>query len=210
MLTFSDVSKSYGSRQILSIPGGGLDPGIFWLQGDNGTGKTTLLRMIAGLIPFKGDMLLDGHSLRHDPVQYRRTVSWADAEPRYPGFLTGEELLSFYLSVHKAGIQLSEQLLNAFSMTSYIGTRIGSWSDGMTKKLSLVLALTGHPSLIVLDELLVTLDTASVDTLYRLIQHRHADGCSFLFTSHQPVDTQKLPLTQRLLIRDRQLTIPAA
>ena len=208
MLNFVDVEKSYGSRQILSIPGGGLDPGIYWLQGANGAGKTTLLRMISGLIPFKGDLVLDGHSLTKSPVHYRRAVSWADAEPRYPGFLTGEDLLAFYLSVRKSSRQASEQLLSAFAMTSYIDTRIGSWSDGMTKKLSLVLALMGHPTLIVLDELLVTLDAGSVNILYQLIQDRLVTGCSFLFTSHQDVDTQRLPLTKKLLIRDQMLEMP--
>jgi ABC-2 type transport system ATP-binding protein len=205
MLTFTNVSKSYGARLILSIPDGGLAPGIYWLQGPNGSGKTTLLRMMAGLIPFKGDMLVNGHSLKHAPIQYKRTVSWADAEPRYPGFLTGEELIAFYNALRKPHPQQSDQLLSALGMQSYIGTRIGAWSDGMTKKLSLVLAFIGRPALVILDEFLVTLDKASVSILYQLIRDRHNDGCSFLFTSHQDIDLPELPPTKQLLIRDQKL-----
>jgi ABC-2 type transport system ATP-binding protein len=205
MLEFQQVQKSYGSRLILSIPDGRLSPGVWWLQGPNGSGKTTLLRMIAGLIPFKGDIHLDGHSIHRDPISYRRSVSWADAEPQYPAFLTGEELISFYCSVRKTPTSEARPLLSVFSMQSYIATRIGAWSDGMIKKLSLVLAFIGQPSLIVLDEPLVTLDLPGVSLLYQIICDRRARGCSFLFTSHQEVDQNHLPIDLKLLIRDQTL-----
>ena len=188
---------------ILSIPDSRLPPGTWWLQGPNGSGKTTLLRMIAGLLPFKGDIQLDGHSLHRTPISYRRSVSWADAEPQYPAFLTGEDLLSFYCSVRKTPISQGQQLVSVFSMQSYIATRIGAWSDGMIKKLSLILAFIGRPSLIVLDEPLVTLDLTSVSLLYQMICDRRAHGCSFLLTSHQEVDQYHLPVDLKLLIRDQ-------
>lgn len=205
MLEFRQVQKSYGARQILSIPSGQLPAGICWLQGSNGSGKTTLLRMIAGLIPFKGDIHLEGHSLHRDPVGYRRMVSWADAEPRYPAFLTGEDLLAFYLSIRKAQSTQAEQLLATFSMQSYFATRIGSWSDGMVKKLSLVLAFIGTPSLIVLDEPLVALDTASVPLLFRMIHDHRSRGCGILLTSHQDIDGTQVSIDRKLLIRDQTL-----
>jgi len=205
MLEFTRLEKSYGSRSILSIPSCRLDQGAYWLQGPNGSGKTTLLRIIAGIISFKGDIHLDGHSLRHDPIAYRRAISWADAEPRYPAFLTGNDLLSFYLSVRKAPFSQAEQLVSAFSMAAYIPTRIGSWSDGMIKKLSIVLAFLGSPSLIVLDEPLVTLDTASVQLLYDMIRDHRGQGRSFLFTSHQDIAMSSLPIDKILLIRDQTI-----
>jgi len=203
MLEFTQLEKSYGSRPIFSIPSYRLDRGAYWLQGPNGSGKTTLLRIIAGVISFKGDILLKGHSLRHDPIAYRRAISWADAEPRYPAFLTGNDLLSFYLSVRKASISQAEQLVSAFSMTSYISTRIGSWSDGMIKKLSLVLAFLGTPSLIVLDEPLVTLDATSIQLLYEMIRDHRGQGHSFLFTSHQDIAMSSMPIDKKIVIRDQ-------
>jgi len=205
MLEFSQLEKSYGSRRIFSIPSWRLDVGAYWLQGPNGSGKTTLLRIIAGIISFKGDIRLGGHSLRHDPIAYRRAVSWADAEPRYPAFLTGNDLLSFYLSVKKAPFSQAEQLISAFSMAAYISTRIGSWSDGMIKKLSLVLAFLGAPSLIVLDEPLVTLDTATVQLLYEMIRDHRGQGRSLLFTSHQDIAMLSLPIDRKIFIRDQTL-----
>jgi ABC-2 type transport system ATP-binding protein len=205
MLEFIQLEKSYGSRPVLSIPYTRLDPGAYWLQGSNGSGKTTLLRIIAGIISFKGDIRLEGHSLRHDPIAYRRAVSWADAEPRYPAFLTGNDLLSFYLSIRKAPLSQAEQLISAFSMTAYIPTRIGSWSDGMIKKLSIVLAFLGSPSLIVLDEPLVTLDIAGVQLLYEMIRDHRGHGCSILFTSHQDIAMSSLPIDRKIFIRDQTI-----
>ncbi|HVU57669.1 MAG TPA: ABC transporter ATP-binding protein [Puia sp.] len=205
MLEFTQFEKSYGSRRIFSIASCRLGQGVYWLQGPNGAGKTTLLRIVAGIISFRGDILLDGHSLRRDPVAYRRSVSWADAEPRYPPFLTGSDLLSFYLSVRKAGSSQAEDLVSALSMKTYISTRIGSWSDGMIKKLSLALAFLGAPSLIVLDEPLVTLDATSVQLLYEMIHLRRQKNCSFLFTSHQDIETSSLPIDKKILIRDQTI-----
>jgi ABC-2 type transport system ATP-binding protein len=210
MLEFLQVQKSYGPHRILSIPERRLSPGTWWLQGPNGSGKTTLLRMIAGLLPFKGDIHLDGHSIRRDPISYRRAVSWADAAPQYPAFLTGKDLISFYCSVRKPQSSQAQHLLSVFSMQSYIATRTDAWSDGMIKKLSLVLAFIGQPALIVLDEPLVTLDMTSVSLLYHMIRDRRAQGCSFLLTSHQEVDQDHLPVDLKLLIRDQTLEIPEA
>jgi ABC-2 type transport system ATP-binding protein len=99
MLEFREVRKSFGAEPILSIVGQVFDNGIYWLQGANGAGKTTLLRMIAGIVPFEGDILVRGLSQRKAPVDYRRLVGWADAEPLYPGFLTGDHLLTFYSGI---------------------------------------------------------------------------------------------------------------
>jgi hypothetical protein len=60
-----------------------------------------LLRILAGILPFGGDVFLNSPnqahpvSLRQSPTRYRRLIAWADAEPQYPGFLTGYELLDF-------------------------------------------------------------------------------------------------------------------
>jgi ABC-2 type transport system ATP-binding protein len=209
MLEFSQLEKSYGPHQVLSIPSHRLDQGIYWLQGANGSGKTTLLRIIAGISSFKGDVRLDGHSLRREPVAYRRAVSWADAEPRYPSFLTGNDLLSFYLSIRKAAVSQAEQLVSYFAMTAYISTRVGAWSDGMIKKLSLALAFLGRPSLIVLDEPLVTLDASSVPLLYEMICKHRKDGISILFTSHQDTGWSSVLAHQKIYIRNQTIeTLP--
>jgi ABC-2 type transport system ATP-binding protein len=103
---------------ILDIPAMDLAAGIYWLQGPNGSGKTSLLRMLAGILPFKGRILLQGLSLQKDPVAYRHAVGWADADPLYPGFLNGADLLAFYRGIQRSRPGQIEELTDFFSWFS--------------------------------------------------------------------------------------------
>ena len=201
MLEFLQVQKSYGDRPILSIPSLQLDQGIYWLQGSNGSGKTTLLRMIAGLLPFRGDIVLKATSLRRSPVEYRRAVSWADAEPLYPDFLKGRDLVAFYQEIRQASSQQVDSLVTLFQINSFLSAPIGTYSSGMVKKLSLVLAFIGTPSLITLDEPLVTLDKESIPALYNLISTSYREkNTGFLISSHQDLATGALPEEKMLFV----------
>jgi ABC-2 type transport system ATP-binding protein len=209
MLEFLEVRKSYnGADPILAIDSQTLDTGIYWLQGANGTGKTTLLRMIAGIIPFKGDIKLNRRSQRQDPVAYRRLVGWADAEPLYPGFLTGEDLISFYSGILHPNpgqiVRLKEQL----RIGPWLNTRLAAWSSGMTKKLALLLAFLGRPGWITLDEPLITLDEAGLAGLFILIREYHDQyDTGFLLSSHQPLPQNTLPATRNLILTNRSIEL---
>jgi len=206
MLIIHEVSKTYAYTPILDIPSLHLEKGIYWLQGINGAGKTTLLRMIAGLSPFKGDILIDGISLHKSPLAYRRQVSWADAEPLYPHFITGEEMLAFYCSIRKASTTQVDHLTGFFGIRSYLAQPIGSYSNGMVKRLSLLLAFVGAPSLILLDEPLATLDADAAHTFPHLVrEYRRDRGTSFIFSSHQPIAADMLTVNKKLIIADRTI-----
>ena len=206
MLEFRGIEKSFGSEPLFSIASQTLDKGIYWLQGPNGCGKTTLLRTIAGILPVEGDILLQGHSLRNDAVGYRRLVAWADAEPLYPGFLTGEDLLNFYSDILRPEPQLVGNLCERLGVRSWLTSRVAAWSSGMTKKIALLLAFLGRPALIVLDEPLITLDEAAISELIALIREYHERySTSFLLTSHQPLPVDQLPGTRQLELREHSI-----
>jgi len=208
MLQFLQVQKAYGDRPVLSIPSLQLGKGIYWLQGSNGSGKTTFLRMIAGLLPFRGDILLNERSLHKTPVEYRRSVSWADAEPLYPDFLKGRELVAFYREIRSAPPEQVDYLTELFQVRSYLSAPVGTYSSGMTKKLSLVLAFMGNPSLITLDEPLVTLDRESIPALYDLIARCWLEkNTSFLISSHQELATGALPEEKVISVVDQTIKL---
>lgn len=207
MLQFDRVYKTYDQQPVFEISNLKLERNIYWLQGINGSGKTTFLSMLAGLIPFKGDILLDGINLRKSPLSYRRLVNFAEAEPLYPDFITGLELISFYQNVRKAATVQTDMLINLFKMHRFFKLPIGTYSSGMVKKLSLLLAFIGRPSLVLLDEPLATLDEGSVYILPELISayHKEFKTC-FIFSSHQPFKTYSLAIN-KILITDQSLQL---
>ncbi len=140
-----------------------------------------------------------GLSLQKNPVAYRRSIGWADAEPLYPDFLSGTDLLGFYRSILRPDKKQIDQLIDRFAVGPWLNTKTATWSSGMTKKISLLLAFIGQPSLITLDEPQVTLDEDGVTALYALIQEkRERYGTSFLLSSHQDIPDNELPGTQKL------------
>lgn len=205
MLYFTHFEKSYDTTPVISIPEFVLQDGIYWLQGENGSGKTTLLKSIAGLIPFKGTIRIHDVDIRKHRIQYRKWVNWADAEPVYPDFLTGSDLISFYQQTINADTKKLNQIINSFGVNQFAHHKIGTYSSGMTKKLSLVLAFMGHPKWILLDEPLITLDTKAVDSCLSLIHSYNQQGVSFLITSHQSFLDAGLFNTQILRIENKKL-----
>jgi ABC-2 type transport system ATP-binding protein len=207
MLQLDQVKKSFNSRTVLDIPSFRFNSGIYWLKGPNGSGKTTLLRMVAGLLPFRGNMVFNGISLRRQALGYRQLASWAEAEPLYPAFLTGTGLLALYRSIRKANQADVDRLVVVMGVDDYLDSPIGAWSSGMIKKFSLLLAFVGNPSLIVLDEPLITLDENALSTVAELIRQRCLTNPEILFllSSHQEADMGLLPAGEEILVKNQTL-----
>lgn len=208
MLSFKNFNKFYNNICILEIENLFLGEGVYWVKGINGSGKSTLLKSVAGIISFKGEILLNEKiSINKHPVAYRRLVNFAEAEPIFPDFLRGRDLIQLFLASKKAVKNQENSLLENMQMSGYIDQPIRTYSSGMLKKLSLVLAFLGKPDLILLDEPLITLDKKSVETLYQWISESHKKtGVNFLITSHQPLEAAVLSYTQTIQVTERKLT----
>lgn len=189
MINFIDFKKQYNSQLVLSIPSLQIPQGVYWLKGINGSGKSTLLRSLSGLIPFEGEINIDGVNIQKHKRQHRQMVNYGEAAPIYPGFLTGNDLIDFYVETkkgdrseclkHCAALRLSDEMLRK---------EIGAYSSGMLKKLSLVLAFVGQPKWILLDEPLITLDVEAVQTMLKIIEEKLTKNVGFILTSHQDMD----------------------
>jgi len=159
--------------------------------------------VLAGILPFRGQIRLLGISLGRDPVAYRRMIGWADAEPLYPDFLTGVDLLAFYRDIIRPPAGQLDDLIGRLGVSSWLGSKASTWSAGMCKKISLLLAFMGRPALITLDEPLVTLDASGGAALFDLVRERyHREGTGFILSSHQPNLDRELPDLRSLKIHN--------
>ena len=208
MLQFDTVQKHYGNFLAIDIPSLTVADGVYWLQGENGSGKTSFLKMIGGLHPFTGDISLNGSGIKKNRVSFLQKVNYAEAEPLYPSFLTGKDLVKLYCETKKINEQQALELLGQLHITDAYNKPLGAYSSGMLKKLSLVLAFTGNPKWILLDEPLITLDTNAVEFICSLINTSYAQkGISFIITSHQPFQDNTLHLTGTMVAANQTISL---
>ncbi|MBS1936001.1 MAG: ATP-binding cassette domain-containing protein, partial [Bacteroidetes bacterium] len=193
MLHLKDIKKSFGNHHIFSIENLQLSKGIYWLKGINGAGKSTLLKIISGQLPFSGDVVINNKiSIRKNPVAYRLLVNHSEAEPLFPSFLSGNELIAFVQKIKRGNAMQAEEIKEILQIGNYLENATGSYSSGMLKKLSLLLAFSGQPEWILLDEPLTTLDAASQKNLCKLIMKEKQKGISFIITSHQDIEPTEI------------------
>lgn len=206
MLQLNKIQKWYGSHHIFSIEELSLPAGVYWLKGANGAGKSTFMKMLAGLIPFKGEVFIDEKiSIRKNPVHYRLLLNHAEAEPVYPSFLTGNELIDFVSNIKKGTKEQVNEIRNILGIDDYLQHPTGSYSSGMLKKLSLLLAFIGEPKWILLDEPLTTLDQSSQKALCELIMTQWKQkNISFIITSHHDIENNDIRFDKTFILRDKK------
>ncbi|MDU0368882.1 ATP-binding cassette domain-containing protein [Hymenobacter endophyticus] len=201
MLAFYEFHKAYNGHTILRLPDFTINPGVYWIRGHNGAGKSTFLKTVAGILPFEGDITLDNQlTLKKHPTAYRSRVNFAEAEPIFPDFLTGTELIRLFKSAKQAPAQQEEQYVESMGMAPYVSDPISTYSSGMLKKLALVLAFLGRPRCILLDEPLTTLDADSLPVLFAWIAEQHQAGTMFLLSSHQELENDLLPNVRKIVV----------
>lgn len=201
MLKVENFSKSYGRKLILQLELLEFQNGIYWIKGENGTGKSTLMKCLAGLLSFQGEISLYGKSLKKSPEQYLKHVNFSETEPIYPEFLTARQLINFYISCKKGSINEVEKLIQDFQMLHYIDHEpVSNFSSGMLKKLSIILAFIGNPDVILLDEPYITLDQNAISVLNAYLMIQKQNGKTIILTSHLeklPFETINVELTKQ-------------
>ncbi|HEX8609421.1 MAG TPA: ATP-binding cassette domain-containing protein [Pedobacter sp.] len=207
MLSIVDYRKKYQGLPVLAIPELFLPKGIYWLKGTNGSGKSTLLKSLAGILHFEGNVLLnDEFNLKTNATAYRTRVNFAPAEPVYPDFLTENDMVKMFTAAKSGSLKQAETYIRDMGMSSHINHELGTYSSGMLKKISLILAFLGSPLLILLDEPLITIDTESLKVLYNWIKERHqGEGCSFIIASHQPLEVNDLQIASELMANNKNI-----
>jgi ABC-2 type transport system ATP-binding protein len=158
--------------------------------GPNGSGKTTTVNMLVGLIqPTRGQVVFEGHDIWDDIVAYRRRVGYVPEEPNLYPYLTGREYLE--LVGRLRGLPAAEldrkitALLGLFALEPDSHSPLSSYSKGMRQKVLISAALLHNPDLLVFDEPMSGLDAASAVVFRHLIKALARAGKMVLYSSHE-------------------------
>lgn len=161
---------------------------IFGLVGPDGAGKTTTLRMLAGIMPpDSGRATIGGSDVGRDPESAKRSLSYMPQRFGLYEDLTVNENIRFYadlFGVRKAEREArSAQLLQAAGMSEFRTRMAGKLSGGMKQKLGLVCALIHRPKVILLDEPTTGVDPVSRRDFWRILYELIAEGVAILTTT---------------------------
>ena len=191
MLEIRHYSKSYGAGKkavddvsLTVMPGD-----IYGFIGHNGAGKSTTIRAVVGVLDFtEGDIAIDGHSVRSEPMACKRITAYIPDNPDLYENLTGIQYLNFVADVFGIDAVQREQRIkryaDLFEITGDLGDLIGAYSHGMKQKLAIISALIHRPKLLVLDEPFVGLDPKATFTLKEIMREMCGEGTAIFFSTH--------------------------
>ena len=198
VLSISHLTKVYGEKKAvddlsLSIMAGE----IYGFIGHNGAGKTTTLKSAVGILAFdEGEILVNGISIRKDPLAVKREIAYIPDNPELYGYMSGIKYLNFIADVFRVPADLREERIrkyaDAFGLTSDLGQTIASYSHGMKQKLAVIAAWIHAPKLIVMDEPFVGLDPKAAHTLKEMMRELCDEGGAIFFSTHVLEVAEKL------------------
>lgn len=196
MLIVENLEYRYGSYQVLWNLSCQLKAHqVGMLIGQNGAGKSTFLRCIAGWsVPYEGVITVNNVSLSRDERHFRRQVILVPDTPDFYDELTAWEHLQLIGQLHQIPNWTAEgeKLLNSFDLFEHRHAFPFTFSRGMRYKLALCLAFLAQPPLLVLDEPFGPLDATAVEKLWRLLKEFAEAGGTVLFSSHT-IGVHQLP-----------------
>ena len=169
------------------------------LVGASGSGKTSLLNMIAGLLPAKGRLVIGGHVLQDDTAgiclpAYRRQIGYAFQESRlFPHFNVQHNLEFGARLRHKRDPARLEEICRALNLTHLLKRKVGNLSGGERQRVALGRAILSAPNLLLLDEPLAHIDEAGkAETLAYIEKIREITAVPMIYVSHDSQEVARM------------------
>ena len=198
MLKISHLTKCYGEKKAVDDLNLHIAPGeIYGFIGHNGAGKTTTLKASVGILPFDGgEILIDGKSIRTDPLGCKRELAYIPDNPDLYEYMTGIRFLNFIADIFGVGAEERQARIRdyagRFELTADLGQPIAAYSHGMKQKLAVIAAWLHQPKLILMDEPFVGLDPKAAHLLKGMMREHCDAGGAIFFSTHVLEVAEKL------------------
>jgi ABC-type multidrug transport system ATPase subunit len=184
-LVIDNIVKRFGGREVLKGLSLTCEHGEHVaIVGPNGTGKSTLLGVVAGIIePESGGVTLDSEPLLGRSVQARGAIGYVPEGADPPSHLLTRELLDLCAALKRAA-PLAPDIIERLGVSPLLDQPIGSLSLGQRRRACLAAALVGAPTLLLLDEPTNGLDPGGIEMLAALLLEHQARGGIALVSTH--------------------------
>ena len=162
---------------------------IFAFIGHNGAGKTTTIKCMTGILDFTdGDILINGKSIKKDPIDCKKEMAYVPDNPDLYDNLTGNEFINFMCDMYEVSLETRKanvsKYAKMFEMEKNLNDYIYSYSHGMKQKIALIAALSHDPKVLVMDEPFVGLDPTAVYDVKQVMQEMVKEGKTIFFSTH--------------------------
>ena len=191
MIELKNISKEYkkGKKVIDNLNMIVNDGEIFGFLGPNGVGKTTTIKMMTGILDIdNGDIIIDGKSIKTNPIEAKMSMGLVPDSPDAFLKLKGIEYLNFMADVYEVSSDDRKNRINElsekFEISNVLNNKIESYSHGMRQKIVIIGALLHNPKNWILDEPMTGLDPKSSFELKRLMREHVNKGNMVFFSTH--------------------------
>jgi len=193
MIELQAIDKKFGKLQALNEVNIRFEAGkSYALIGPNGSGKTTMIKSILGMvIPSRGNILVNEKSILND-WKYREKIGYMPQIGHYPENMRIGQLIDMMKNIRHKAARTDEELVEAFDLKRIYDKRMHAMSGGTRQKVSAALAFLFHAPILILDEPTAGLDPVSVEILKEKIIRENSTGKLLIISSHILSDLDEL------------------
>lgn len=198
MLKITHLTKQYGEKKAVDDLSLEIKPGeIYGFIGHNGAGKTTTLKSVVGILQFDaGEILIDGTSIKTDPLTCKRKIAYIPDNPDIYEYMTGIKYLNFIADIFGVPADVRTERIHKYSdmfeITGDLGQPVAAYSHGMKQKLAIIAAWIHQPRLIIMDEPFVGLDPKAAHLIKGMMREVCDAGGAIFFSTHVLEVAEKL------------------
>lgn len=193
-ISVQDVYKNFGEETVLSGVAHDFEEGrIHGIVGNNGSGKTVLMKCICGfLLPDKGRILVNYKQVGKD-MDFPENIGLIIETPGFLPNLSGLKNLQILASLkRKIGTDTIKETIRRVGLDPDVKKPVGKYSLGMRQRLGIAQAIMENPAILILDEPFNGLDKSGVKDMRGLIKELRGQGKTIILASHNQIDIDEL------------------